>query len=253
MKTTQKIGLIPVILLCAAFVMVPMVAAAGPGQGSQQDTNQGNSPDGQGGFSQGPAQGGSMNQGQGGNQGGMMMPDNGQNTNTGSDQNPGNMTAPNGPPDRNFGNMTAAMTGPGDANTTAYENMTWHGQDRMTAGNMTFCHPPRDGNITATSGNWTASDNTTMCQPGGENLSIPGGNMTAPKPADGNVTPPQAPSDNSSTNGPQNQNGNNAGAGTQPGQQQGISASQTQSQDLKDSDLIAAFLKWLEGQSGSSS
>ena len=82
--------------------------------GSQQDTNQGNSPDGQGGFSQGPAQGGSMNQGQGGNQGGMMMPDNGQNTNTGSDQNPGNMTAPNGPPDRNFGNMTAAMTGPGD-------------------------------------------------------------------------------------------------------------------------------------------
>ena len=69
MKTTRKIGLIPVVLLCAAFVFVPMVAAAGPGQG---------------GFREGPSQGGSMNQGQGGNQGGMMMPDNGQKLNSGS-------------------------------------------------------------------------------------------------------------------------------------------------------------------------
>ncbi|MGA2698998.1 MAG: hypothetical protein ABSE74_05075 [Methanoregula sp.] len=149
------------------------------------------------------------------------------------------MTEPNGPPDRNFGNMTDNMTmpGPGNANMTAYGNMTWHGKDRMTAGNMTFCHPPLDGNTTPT-GNWTAPDNMTMCQPGGENsTTIPGGNITVPKPADGNVTPPQ------------DQNGNNAGAGAQSGQQQG-SVNQAQSQDLKDSDLIATFLKWLKGQTG---
>ena len=35
MKTTRKIGLVPVILLCAAFALVPMVAAAGPGQGNR--------------------------------------------------------------------------------------------------------------------------------------------------------------------------------------------------------------------------
>jgi hypothetical protein len=152
----------------------------------------------------------------------MMMPDNGQNSNAGSDQDPGNMTAPNSPPDRNFGNMTDNMTmpGPGNTNMTAYGNMTWHGHDRMTAGNMTFCYPPRDGNTTAT-GNWTAPDNMTLCQLCGENSTIPGGNMTVPKPADGNVTPPQAPSDNGTTNWPQNQ---------------------------KDSDLIATFLKWLNGQ-----
>ena len=94
MKIHGKFGLVTVVLLCAAMVMVPMVAAAGPGQGI---ISQGNAR-GQGGFSQGPAQGGSKNQGQGNGQGGMMMPDNGQNSNTGSDQGPGNVTAPNGPP-----------------------------------------------------------------------------------------------------------------------------------------------------------
>ncbi|MFZ1128341.1 hypothetical protein [Methanoregula sp.] len=40
MKTTRKIGLVPVILLCAAFALVPMVAAAGPGQGQAQGGDQ---------------------------------------------------------------------------------------------------------------------------------------------------------------------------------------------------------------------
>ena len=35
MKNLQKFGLITAVLLCAAMVMVPMVAAAGPGQSSQ--------------------------------------------------------------------------------------------------------------------------------------------------------------------------------------------------------------------------
>ena len=250
MKTTRKIGFIPVILLCAVFVIVPMVAAAGPGQGTNQHNNQG-----PGGFSQGPAQEGSMNQSQGRGQGGMMMPDNGQNSNTGTDQNAGNSNAPGGPPDGNFGNTTGnmIMPDPGDGNMTTFGNVTWHGQGRMTAGNMTFCQSPLDSNVTAT-GNWTAPDNMTMCQPGGERAqSIPGDNLTVPNQAGGNMTIPKAPPDNGNANGPQNQNGQNAGTDTQSVQQQGTSMTQAQSQDQNDSTLIEEFLKWLRGQSGSSS
>jgi hypothetical protein len=201
MKTTRKIGFIPVILLCAAFVMVPMVAAAGPGQENNQGNNQG-----QGGFSQG----------------GMMMPDNGQNSNAGTDQNTGNANAPKGPPRGDFRNMTGniPMPEPGDGNMTAF-------------GNITFNHPPMDSNMTVP-GNWTAPDNRMI-----------------PGPSDGNMTPSQLPPDNGNTNGSANQNGQIGAAGTQSDQPQGDSVNQAQSQDLKDSDLIASFLKWLKGQSGS--
>jgi len=189
-----------------------MVAAAGPGQGNQ----------GQGGFARGPAQGGSMNQGQGGGQGGMMMPDNNQNANPGTDHNQGNTTAPGGPPGGDFGNMTGnmAMTGPGYGNLTALDNMS-------------FSHPPMDSNMTAP-GNWTTPDN-----------------MTMPGPGYGNMTPSQIPPDNGNATGSANQKGQNITAGTQPGQPQATGMNQTQGQDQKDSDLIAAFLKWLNGQSGS--
>jgi hypothetical protein len=191
MKTTRKIGLLPVILVCAAFALVPLVAAAGPGQGNQ----------GQGGFSQGPAHDGSMNK----DQGGRMMPDNNQNANPGADHNERNTTAPRGPPGGDFGNMTGNMTvtSPGYGNMTALDNMT-------------FSHPPMDGN-------WTAPDNRTISWHG-----------------DGNATPPQIPPDNGTSTGSTNQNGQNVTDGTQPGQ--------PQNQDQHDSDLIAAFLKWLRGQ-----
>ena len=205
MKTPRKIGLVPVILLCAAFALVPMVAAAGPGQGNQ-----------------GPAQGGTMNQGQGGGQGGMMMPNNQENAKPGPDHSQGNTTAPGGPPGGDFGNMTGNMTmpGPGFGNMTAFDNMT-------------FSHPPMGSNMTAP-GNWTAPGNRTMSWPG-----------------DGNMTPSRIPPDNGNASGSANQNVQNGVAGTQPGQPQAAGMNQAQSQDQKDSDLIAAFLKWLNGQSGS--
>jgi hypothetical protein len=112
------------------------------------------------------------------------------------------------------GNM--AMPGPGYGNMTAFDNMT-------------FSHPPMDSNMTAP-GNWTAP-----------------GNMTMPGPGYGNMTPSQLPPDNGNATGSANQNGQNTAAGTQPGQPQGTGMSQ----DQKDSDLIAAFLTWLKGQSGS--
>ncbi len=56
MKNVWKFGLITAVLLCAAMVMIPMVAAAGPGQGNN-NMNQGNSPGGHGGFSPGACTG----------------------------------------------------------------------------------------------------------------------------------------------------------------------------------------------------
>ncbi|MGA2105809.1 hypothetical protein [Methanoregula sp.] len=240
MENTLKIGPIPVILLCAAFVMIPLVVAAGPGQG----TNQGNDQI-QAWLSQGPPQGGPMNQG--GGQRGPMMPNYGQNSNTGTTQNTGNSNAPGGPQGGGLGNMNGNMTmpGPGEGNMTAFGNMTWHGQDRMTADNMTYYNPPFDSNMT-TPGNWTAPGNMTMPQPGQGMPNILGTNLTSPDPATGNMTPPQVPD-----NG--NSNGQNAGPGTSSVQQQGNSGIQAQSQDQKDSNLIAEFLTWLRGQSGSSS
>jgi hypothetical protein len=71
------------------------------------------------------------------------------------------------------------------------------------------------------------------------------GNMTAGNMTQsGNMTPPQATAGNGNTNGFQNQNDNNAGTGITAGQAQDNSVSQNQN----DSDLIAAFLKWLKGQ-----
>jgi len=245
MKTTQKIGLIPVILLCAAFAMVPMVAAAGPGQGINQGNNQG-----PGGSGPGPAQGDSMNQGPGGGQGGMIMPANGQDANQGTnDQNQGDAAVHQGPPGGDFGNMT----GPGpDANMNA-GNDTWSGPGNMAMNNLTFGPPPVDSNATADN-NWTAPDAMPMeWHHGRGNITGLENNQTVPAPLGGNMTPPQTPSDNGNANGSQNQNGQNTGMTPSSVQQQGNSLSQAQGKDQKDNDLIAAFLKWLEGQSGSSS
>jgi hypothetical protein len=132
-------------------------------------------------------------------------------------------------------------------------NGTWSGPGNMAMNNMTFGPPPSDSNATADN-NWTAPDAMPMdWHHGGGNITGPEDNQTMSAPLGGNMTPPQAHSDNGNVNGPQNQNGQNAGTVTPSVQQQGISASQTQSQDQKDSDLIAAFLKWLLGGQGSSS
>ena len=71
MKTVRKIVLASAVLICAALVMVPLVSAAGPGQG----------------FSPG----GQQNQGQGT----MMMPGNGQNQGSGNHQNNSGQTGQN--------------------------------------------------------------------------------------------------------------------------------------------------------------
>jgi hypothetical protein len=130
--------------------------------------------------------------------------------------------------------------GQGNGNMTEFGNMTGYGQGNMNEGNTTFTIPPPwDSNMTA--GNWTASDNTTMRQHGE-------GNLTMQKPQDGNVTSPRAPSDNGNANVTWNQNGNNAGTGSLSGQQQGNVSQAQGTQDQKDSDLLSAFLKWLNGQ-----
>jgi len=236
MKTTRKIGLIPVILLCAAFALVPMVAA----QGNSQR---------QGDFSQGPSQGGSMNQGQCG-QGGMMMPDNGQTANQGTNnQDQGNAAVPHGPPVESLGNMT----GPGPDVNMNTNNGTWSGPGNMAMNNMTFGPQHFDSNVTADN-NWTTPNAVPMgWGPNGGNLTGPEDNLTAPNPMGGNMTLPQAPPNNGNANGLQNQNGQNAGTATPSVQQQGSSMSQAQGQDQKDNTLIEEFLAWLRGGQGSSS
>lgn len=221
MISPKKIGLIAAVLFCAALVCVPVVSAAGPGQGMPGNNNQGNNQD-----QQGPAQG-NQNNGQGSQTGN----DNWQNGNTGFDRQQGNMTR----------NMTMNMTRNISDNATmpgpmVLGNMTgFYGQD-----NMTFCQPPDDTN--ATDSNWSAFNNTTFCQPRGGNMTFAKDNLTASnQTVDGNLTPPMQ-HDNGNSYGAQNQNGNNAG-NNNSGQQQGSSTSG----DQKDADLISAFLKWLKG------
>ncbi len=233
MNLIQRIGLLSV-LLCAAMLMVSGAAAAGPGGGP----GQGNSL-GQGGFTQRMAQGGPANQDAGSGQG-NLMPANGQNANQGTNDN--GQSGHQGPPGGTFGNMTGQMA----MNMTPIGNMTWYGPDNSTADAMAFDHPPFDGNTTDEN-NWTAQGAATMGWPGGGNVTGPGGNLTAPEPVNGNMTHSWHHLDNSTANESQNQNGNNDRAGLQQ------ESSANQAQDQKDSDLIAAFLKWFRSQTGSSS
>jgi hypothetical protein len=176
---------------------------------------------------QNPGSGNDQNNGNGAAPSGT--PGNGQNgQNPGRDANPfaGNGTAPQGRPDQNFGNASWNATPPGpggDLNLTAL-------------GNTLFGQLPPDANATA-GNNWTIPFNATGPRPDGQNVPQPAGNLTGQNPADGNVTPPVQPAHSGSGNA--NNGGNQVGSGAA----QTSSASQSQ----KDSDLIAAFLKWLQG------
>lgn len=217
MTTKQKIGLIPVVLLCAAFFMIPMVAAAGNSPGTDAGNNQN-----PGGFIGSPSQSGSMNPGQATGQNGQMMPANGQSKNTGSDQTMGNTTAPNGQPGGNFSNRgNRTMTAP-DGNRTLQMNGTY-------AGNLMFGHDNRDFNMTLQQ-NRTSLDNSTPSWHGH-------GNMTL-----------QASLENSNSSGISARNGMDAALENRAGQQQAGNTSQSQLANQTDSDLISAFLNWLKGQ-----
>ncbi|ABS54733.1 hypothetical protein Mboo_0211 [Methanoregula boonei 6A8] len=248
MTTVRKIVLASAVLICAALVMVPLVSAAGPGQGfspgGQQNQGQGNQiAPGNGGNGNNPGSGNDQNSGNGAMASGG--PGNGQNRQTpGAGIQPfaGNMTAPQGQPDQNFGNASWNATPPGPG-----------GALNLTAvGNALFGQLPPDANATGSNNwtnNWTMQLNATGLKPDGQNVPLPAGNLTGHNPADGNVTPPSQPalSGNGNTNNAGNQN--NAGTATQgysSGPQAG-STSQSASQDQKDSNLIEAFLTWLRG------
>lgn len=232
MRTLRKIVLAGAVLICAALVMVPLVSAAGPGQGfspgGQPNQGQGNQmTPGNGGMGQNSGSGNGAAPG-----GGPGNGQNSQNSGTGAQQFAGNETAPHGHHDHDFGNSGGNMTPPapgGDINLTA-------------VGNTLFDQLPPDSNMTADN-NWTMPFNATGPQPGGQNQPLPAGNLTAPNPAGGNTTPPlqQAPSGTGNTNNGGNQVGSGSG---QTG---------STSQDQKDSDLIAAFLRWLRGGGSSTS
>jgi len=251
MISLKKIGLVAAVLLFAALVCVPGVSAAGPGQGSQDTSHQGNDQGHQGNFAQGFAPGGSQGSqnGQNGGQGsngmgqGSSGSDNGNNANRGTGQMAGNMTQRQGQPPGDFGNMTGNATAPGPM---VLGNMTSFGPgERFGPENMTFCNAtdsngtpcqPFDGNATQAWGNETRQhqygDNSTwqfQHQVRAEN-----GNTTANAPA-------------MNGNGPDNGGGQGISQG-QGQQAQGSGASTSQSQDQKDADLISAFLKWLKGQ-----
>jgi len=226
MRTIRKIVLAGAALICAALVMVPLVSAAGPGQGfspgGQMNQGQDNqiSP-GSGGMGQNTGSGNGAAPG-----GGPGNGQNSQDTGTGSPSFAGNETAPHEHHDHDFGNFSGNMTPPepsGDLNLTA-------------VGNTLFGQLPPDSNMTADN-NWTIPFNATGPQPGGQNQPLPAGNLTAPNPAGGNTTPPLQQASPGGSNA--NNGGNQAGSGS--GQ-----AGST-SQDQKDSDLISAFLQWLKG------
>jgi len=155
MRTLRKIAIIGMFLVWAALVLSPMVSAAGPGQGMQ---NQMISPSGSG----GQVQGGATPPG------------------AGQDTGPGNSGAPSGPPG-GFGNVT----GPDPSmNLLTAGNTTGGGPGNGPADNMTFGQPPFDTNSTA--GNWTTFGQ--MPPPGVNNMTAAGGTMTPPSGANGNVT-----------------------------------------------------------------
>jgi len=232
MRTVRKIVLVTAALVCAALVLVPFVSAAGPGQGNNPGSDQG-----PGTFMQGPSQGGSTSQGQ--------------NIDQGSDSQDQSSAADSHqmPHDHAFGNMT----GPQPEVNMTQGNITWDGLG-LNANNITFGPPPAGMNATADN-NWTVPGGMTAGWPGWGNGTAPADNMTAPNgtappPMGDNVTSPQNLPAGDNAAGTGLQNGNGSGAGSQ---QLGSSASQAQNQDQKDSDLIAAFLKWLRGGGSSSS
>lgn len=255
MARLYKIGRIAAVLVCLAVVFVPMVSAAGPGQGQNPGSTQQNNNQGQGGMGQGagPAQGGNMNPGQGSGQGDSQGPGSGQNQNQGTDQQWGNGSVVKGPPDGSFGNLTGNMTRPdgrGDGNFTAFgnmtppngsgygnmtefRNMTRFGPGNQTGLNVTFCPPGYSGNETDAA-NWSGV-NLTGCIPMEGNWSS----------MDGNRSHSQFFGGDNTANGLNGANSQNPQAGGQSGQPQSQSANADGSQDQKDSDLIAAFLKWL--------
>ncbi len=237
MISFKKMGIIAAVLVCAALVCVPGVAAAGPGQG--QDNHQGNDQHQQGNFAQGPAPGGSQN-GQNGGQGnngpgqGSSGTDNG-NANRGDDRMAGNMTERQGQPPGNFGNMTGNETAPGPM---VLGNMTSFGPgERFGPGNMTFCN--------------ATGDNTTACQPFDGNATQAWGNETRQHQYGDNSTwqfqhQVQAENGNATGNATGSappMNGNSADKGSGQGQGSGQNSAQNQ----KDADLISAFLAWLNG------
>lgn len=226
MRTVRKTVLVTAALVCAALVLVPFVSAAGPGQGSNPGSDQG-----PGTFMQGPSQGSFANQGQ--------------NTGQGSgSQDQGSAADSHQMPDHAFGNMTGPQPD---------GNSTWDGLG-LNANNITFGPPPAGMNATADN-NWTVPGGMTTGWPGWGNGTAPADNMTAPN---GTAPPPRGDNLTGSQNLPAGSNpagtglrdGNGPGAGSQ---QQGSGASQAQNQDQKDTDLIAAFLKWLRGGGSSSS
>ncbi|WP_292370499.1 hypothetical protein [Methanoregula sp. UBA64] len=218
----KKIGLVAAVLLVAALVCVPGVAAAGPGQGMPgngqgSSGNQGQ----QGGFSQGPDN----------NQGSPNQQGNGQGANPRSGGQMGNTTQRQGQPPGTFGNMTGNQTGPGPM---VLGNMTSFGPgERFGPGNTTFC--------TAT------GDNTTACQPFSGNATQAWGNETRQHQYGDNSTwqfqhQVRAENGNNTGSAPA-MNGNSADKGFGQGQGSGQNSAQNQ----KDADLISAFLAWLNG------
>ena len=228
MKMKRSIGCIAAVLFCAALLCIPGALAAG--QGMQNGQDQGG-PQGQhGGSDQGPGQapGGQQNQGQENGQGSMARPESGGTGQSGLDRMAGNATERQGPPPDGFGNMTGNQTAPGQwdaGNMTAFGDMARHGP-----GNMTFCN--------------ATGDNATPCQPFEGNATHAWGNETfrhqfnnesaGQHAGDTNVTPPAQQGNGQAGNGGQGSQGQGSG--------------QNSGQNQKDTDLIAAFLAWLNGK-----